>query len=373
MRKALSPAFTPRALRAQEPFIHRYVNLLVERLRETVLNNDKPDDEIDIGPWLNFATFDIFGDLGFGESFDCLENSRYHPWIAIVFNSVKAVAYVAAARYYPAIYNLLMKCIPASLKKMQQDHFQQIVDKVRRRMNYEVQRPDIMSYVIGSEGDGKGMSSDEIDITLMVLTTAGSETTATVLSGTMNYLVLNSDKLEMLSKEIRARFATESEMSLDALNELPYLNAVITEGLRLCTPVPWMLPRRVPPEGGTVCGVWLPGNTPVSIQAYALNRDGGYFHRPDSFHPERWLAESKDSAFGKDRRDGFQPFSIGPRSCIGQNLAWAEMRLILAKLVWNFDFEAAKDPGRRLDWEDLRTFLLVEKRAIYVRLRPRVV
>lgn len=58
---------------------------------------------------------------------------------------------------------------------------------------------------------------------------------------------------------------------------------------------------------------------------------------------------------------------MGPRSCLGQHLAWAEMRLILTKLLVNFDFEAVE--GKQLRWEELRTFLLVEKRPLEVRVR----
>ncbi|KAK3337577.1 cytochrome P450 [Cercophora scortea] len=373
IRKALAPGFTPRALKAQEPFIQRYVTLLADRLRETVLAEPTSRMEIDIGPWFNFTTFDIFGDLGFGESFDCLQNSRFHPWVALLFNSVKAAAFVSATRFYPAVEYMLMKCIPASLKKMQQDHFQQIVDKVHRRLNYEMDRPDIMSHVTG---EGDGLPIDEINVTFMGLTTAGSETTATVLSGTMNYLIQHPDKLQTLADEVRGRFksGSESEMTLDALRNLPYLNAVLSEGLRLCTPIPWVLPRLVPPGGAAVCGVSLPGGTPVSVQAYAMNRDPTYFHRADSFLPERWLAETtadaKSPLFG-DRREAMQAFSLGVRSCMGQHLAWAEMRLILARLLWNFDFEAPEDKGKWLKWEDLRTFLLVEKRPINVGMRLR--
>lgn len=75
VRRQLAPAFTTRALRDQEPILQRYTNLLVERLREMV------GTEVDIVPWFNFATFDVFSDLAFGESFDCLQNSRYHPWV----------------------------------------------------------------------------------------------------------------------------------------------------------------------------------------------------------------------------------------------------------------------------------------------------
>ncbi|KAF2203657.1 cytochrome P450 [Delitschia confertaspora ATCC 74209] len=372
IRKLLVPGFTPRALKAQEPFIQRYVNLLVERLREQVNEAKDGAAEIDIGPWFNFTTFDIFGDLGFGESFDCLQHSRFHPWVALLFNSVKAASFVISARYYPTINWLLNKCIPPSLKKMQRDHFQQIADKVERRLNWELERPDIMSNVIKEKANGEmSLPIGEINTTFMVLTTAGSETTATVLSGTLNYLVANPEKLAILVEEVR-RFGSLEEMTLEAIQDLPYLNSVLNEGLRLCPPIPWVLPRVVPAGGDTVCGVPLPGGTPVSIQAYTMYRDPAYFHASTSFHPERWLPAAKSdpkSPFFHDNRQAVQPFSVGPRNCLGQNLAWAEMRLILGKLLWTFDVEAVK--GKELKWEDLRTFLLVEKKPIDIRLRLR--
>ncbi|KAI1825512.1 cytochrome P450 [Xylaria intraflava] len=372
MRKALVPGFSPRALKAQEPILQHYVNLLVDRLSECA--GEKPNQlgvELDIAPWFNFTTFDIFGDLGFGESFDCLQNSRYHPWIALLFNSVKAASFVAATRFYPWVEFILMKCIPKSLKKMQRDHYEQIVQKVQRRLNLELERPDIMSHVIA--GNRKAaLSPGEINATFMVLTTAGSETTATVLSGTMNYLVQNPDKLAILSNEIRERFHTYEDIDLDSLRTLPYLNASISEGLRLCPPIPWVLPRKVPPNGDTVCQRWLPGGTSVSIQAYSMNHDPNYFHSPSAFLPHRWLPkeiENPASPFFNDKRDVFQPFSLGIRSCIGEQLAWAEMRLTLAKMIWTFDFSSVQ--GKALQWETLRTFLLVEKKPIMVRMSLR--
>ncbi|KAJ8124336.1 hypothetical protein O1611_g9303 [Lasiodiplodia mahajangana] len=369
MRKTLAPAFTLRALRAQEPILQQYVNLLVDKLTHLTNDTSSPGTvEFDIAPWFNYTTFDIFGDLGFGESFNCLQNSRYHPWIALLFNSVKAASFVAAARFYPLVEFLLLKIIPPSLKKMQRDHYQQIVDKVERRLNYELERPDIMSHVIATDYKD-GFSRDEINATFMVLTTAGSETTATVLGGTLNYLVSYPDKLIILSNEVRQKFLTFEDITLDALSSMPYLNAVINEGLRLCPPIPWVLPRKVPATGAMVCGSWLPGGTPVSIQAYTLNRDPTCFSSATSFLPERWLPDeisNPNSPFHHDKRDAFQPFSVGPRSCLGEHLARAELRLVLAKLLWKFDFTAAK--GTVLEWEQLRTFLLVEKKPIMVNM-----
>ncbi|KAF2682315.1 isotrichodermin C-15 hydroxylase [Lentithecium fluviatile CBS 122367] len=373
IRKTLAPGFTPRALKAQEPFIQKYVNLLVERIAERTEAAPGKGVELDICPWMNFAAFDIFGDLGFGESFTCLESSEYHPWIALLFNSVKAASFVAAARFYPLVEFILMKCIPPSLKKMQADHYQHIADRVDRRLNLEMSRPDLMSHVNQQRSGEKGLSADEISATFMVLTTAGSETTATTLCGAFNELIAHPEKLSRLTKEVRSAFQTREQITLEAVKNLPYLNAVIHESLRLCPAIPWVLSRLVPPGGDTVCGTWLPGGTPVSIQAYTLNRDPGYFHKPTSFAPERWLPDAStdsNSPYYHDDRQAIQPFSMGPRNCMGQHLAWAEMRLILSKLLFTFDMEAVK--GKEVRWEDLRTFVLVEKQPIIVRITPRV-
>lgn len=102
---------------------------------------------------------------------------------------------------------------------------------------------------------------------------------------------------------------------------------------------------------------------------YTLNRDPGCFHSSTSFLPERWLSneiQNPDSSFYYDKRDAFQPFSVGPRSCLGQHLARAELRLVLAKLIWKFDFAAVR--GKVLEWEQLRTFLLVEKKPVMVNM-----
>ncbi|VBB78439.1 Putative cytochrome P450 pisatin demethylase-like [Podospora comata] len=376
MRKALTPGFTTRALRSQEPIIQRYVNLLVERLSEMIDSPSSGEEEnkgvakaeVDISPWFNFVTFDIFGDLAFGESFHCLENNKYHPWVAILFHTPAMATKVAAARFYPWLEFVLFKLIPPSLRKMQQDHWGQVVERVARRMNYEVEREDIMSPIL--RGNTKNeMSLDDINGSFMALVIAGSETTATALTGMMNYLVQNPQYLRKVTDEVRGLGDDGREITLDSLRELKWLNAVLTEALRLCTPVPWILPRQVPDAGGVVAGVTLPGQTLVSIQAYAMQRDPKYWRSADEFLPERWLpdASKPESEFYTDKREAFQPFSMGPRICLGIHLAWAEMRLITTKLLRAFDFEAVD--GKRLEWESLKTFMLVERKPVVVRMR----
>ncbi|KAL4916361.1 cytochrome P450 [Aspergillus aurantiobrunneus] len=372
MRRILTPGFTQRALRAQEPFVQKYVNLLIAQLHDVVKDgrckttSKSGTAHVDMTPWLNYTTFDIFGDLGFGESFDCLQHSRYHSWIELLFSTVKVAVFAIAARYYPLIEFILLKCIPPSMRKLQENHYQQIVDKVQQRLSWELQRADVMSHIVDEDGETK-LPAGELYATFMILTTAGSETTATVLTGTFNYLVNSPACLKQLESEVRAAFSSLDDITLDAVRNLPYLNAVIQEGLRLCPPIPWILPRLVPEGGEVVCGTWLPGGTPVSMQAYTLHRDPTRFHQASTFHPERWLESSTSdpiSPFFNDQLHVVQSFSAGPRACLGERLAWAELRLILAKLLWAFDFAVVED--QRVRWEDLRTFLLVERRPLVV-------
>lgn len=96
------------------------------------------------------------------------------------------------------------------------------------------------------------------------------------------------------------------------------------------------------------------------------------FYDPDHFIPERWLPEAKNnpsSPFFSDNRDVLQPFSTGPRNCIGKNLAYAEMRVILARVLWNFDLQLCEES---LDWKDQETYALWNKRPLMCKLVRRV-
>ena len=354
IRKLLSHGFTEHALKTQEPIVQKYVDLLIERLCERAAAPEAVNGNgavLDIVPWLNYTTFDIFGDLGFGESFDCLQHSRYHPWIALLFNSVKAAAFVVAARFYPLIDFLLLRCIPKSIMKMQKDHYRQIVDKVQRRLNWEVERPDLMSYVI-KHNDEKGMTLGEIQATFMVLTTAGSETTATVLNGTLNYLTAHPDKLALLVKEVREKFVKKEEITLPALKNSSYLNAVISEGLRLCPPIPIMLPRIVPEGGDTVCGIWMPGGVShhsryhalilVQSDIFSLSRQVYLYiagHSSAIQQASTSLIPSYPSAGYPRHRKRHPPLSLMMRDMLYSHSAWAQ------EAVW-----ANIWPGQRCAW-----------------------
>jgi cytochrome P450 len=205
-------------------------------------------------------------------------------------------------------------------------------EKIHRRLKWAKTSPDFISYVLDPKNEER-MSLQEIETTFNILVIAGSETTASALAGTTGYLLKNPICLATLVQEIRSNFEEETDINLSSLGKLPYLSAVIEEGLRMAPPVPSGLPRVTPEEGGIVCGEWLPGGTNISFSQWSAYRSPGNFSQPNEFIPERWLQSNRASQFATDKRNTLQPFSFGPRNCIGKNLAYAELRLILSRMI----------------------------------------
>jgi cytochrome P450 len=168
------------------------------------------------------------------------------------------MALAAATRYYAGLESLLLQLVPASIRKMQSDHYATALDKIHRRIASATKREDFMSAMLENNPNFERMSLPEIESTMSLLLIAGSETTGTTLCGIMNCLVQNPDELRKLEQEVRGGCKREEDITLRTLQNLPFLNAVISEGLRLCNPVAGGILRIVPKGGATVCGYFLP-------------------------------------------------------------------------------------------------------------------
>jgi cytochrome P450 len=231
----MDPAFTEKSLRLQEPIVQENVELFIIQLAKLALK-DSDGAVVDIVQWFAFVAFDLVGDLGFGEPFGSLQAAKLHPWIALIFSSIRAATYGVSLNYYPGLSKLFSLAIPKSVMQEFEDHWQNAVDKISRRLDQEQERPDMISMIKRDDEGLKGITRPELDSTASLIIVAGSETTVSVLSGIVNYLVKSDDKLTALTNEIRSTFDRESDMTLSAVKELAYLNAVIQEGLRLCNP-----------------------------------------------------------------------------------------------------------------------------------------
>lgn len=137
-------------------------------------------------------------------------------------------------------------------------------EKIRRRLCPEVDRPDFLSGIL-RHNDEKGITVEKIVETSNIMLVAGRQTTALTLSGITSYLVKNSDVMAKLVEQVRHTFKTDSDIKPGQVSKLPYLNAVIQEGFRLCPPIPDGFRRGIPLGGDTVCGEWIPEGVSVCL------------------------------------------------------------------------------------------------------------
>ncbi|KAL9108200.1 MAG: hypothetical protein Q9187_008323, partial [Circinaria calcarea] len=313
MRRLLSHAFSEQALREQEPIIKQYIDLLMQKLHQQVAGPG--GGKVNVVEWFNFATFDIIGDLSFGQPFGSLESGDYHFWIASIFRGLKFSRVYRIGNSYPYLGLALNSFISlAPQMSGRAKHMQYSQDATNKRMARKTDRRDFMTYVL-RHNDEKGMTLDEIKKSFDVVLIAGSETTATMLSGTTYHLMNNKPALQRLAAEIRAAFNTEEDITILSTSKLHYLNAVIQEGLRIYPPVPTILPRYTLPEGDVINGHFIPGNTQVGVSHWASTHSLKNFRDPYKFVPERWL---DDPRYADDNKAALQPFSLGPRNCIGK-------------------------------------------------------
>ena len=266
MRRILAFAFSEKALREQEPILRDYVDLLIQKLRE----ESEGGKLVDIVNWYNYTTFDIIGDLCFGESFHNLDNKGEHPWISGVLKAVKMGMLHAQTRVIPSLGFVVKRAMPIYLKGARSRIFGFTQERVNRRLKQKMQRPDFMTYVLKNDGTEKGLSRPEIDTNFLMLTNAGSETTATTLSGCTYYLLRNPRVLRRLKEEIRGSLESE-KITVAIVNKLPYLTAVLTETLRIHAPAPISFPRFVNPGGATINGRWVPGGVSCYIDLSTVN------------------------------------------------------------------------------------------------------
>lgn len=138
---------------------------------------------------------------------------------------------------------------------------------------------------------------------------AGIDTTGDGLCFLMHELSL--PRSQHTQKRLQQELINNPRTPFD---QLPYLDAIVKEGLRCFPPIPMSFPRYVPVEGRAIGGVWVPGGTIVSAQPYTLHKNEDVFPRSLDFVPERWLSETGAS----EREEMHFAFSKGSRGCLGR-------------------------------------------------------
>jgi cytochrome P450 len=360
-RRLLSHAFSESALREQEPILQLYAHKLLDQLSFHCTTGP-----LDMVSWLTFASFDLIGHMSFGENFGCLDKGEYAPFVRAITAMASELTFNQMWKYW-GIMSIRQYFTPKELVGQRVKNIKIAMQTVQRRIENGSEHRDFLHYIL-SANDDKGMSPAEIHVNAFSLSIAGSESTATALSGAAFLMLTHPSVYQRLVHEVRSAHSGEGEITLASTHKLEYLDAVITETLRIYPPVAITLPRRVPTGGQTIKGQLVPAGMTVGVHHYSTYHHPDNFHQPNDFLPERWLPGTRDAPpFSNDNKDCMQPFSFGPRNCLGKNIARAEMRLLFAKLLFRFDWSI--EPGQER-WMQQQLQGFWQKKPLFCTLKP---
>ncbi|KAK0203125.1 cytochrome P450 monooxygenase [Desarmillaria ectypa] len=372
-RKIISHTFSQKSVLEFEPYVRSYVSQLLgqwDKLRDKALKGMSGKEGegwtgrdgklwLDCMPWVNYLTFDIISDLAFGAPFGMITAAKDFALVPkdqhAVMSSYGNVGakhatkeieviktfsgsspLVATAGPLPGWWRPLLKRTPWFWQAGKD--FDALVGMaimaVSKRLEVPTDRSDFLNKLqAGKDDDGNPMGPEELTAEALLLLIAGSDTTANSTCAIIYYLAHTPTVQEKLQKELDEYLDSDVATAAQVKN-LPYLQAIINEGLRLYSTVGVGLPRVVPKGGMMIFGNYFPAGTVISVPTYTIHRDPAVFGDDvDEFRPERWF--ERDSA---SMSKAFSPFSVGPRACIGRNLANLELQIIVASILKRFHF-----------------------------------
>ncbi|MCM5661881.1 cytochrome P450 [Galbibacter mesophilus] len=183
--------------------------------------------------------------------------------------------------------------------------------------------------------DGSHMSRQQLIDEVLILFTAGHETTANTLSFTLYLLAKNPGAQEKIYQEIK-ELDFHQENLYEIIGKLPFTKACLEESMRLFPPV--YIIDRVAKDDDEVANQEIKKDTLMLLSIFELHRNKDFWEQPDDFHPERFLKMDK-----KEYSEYYYPFGAGPRMCVGNNFAMFEMLLVLAEIFKKYTVSTEMD------------------------------
>ncbi|EON65612.1 hypothetical protein W97_04850 [Coniosporium apollinis CBS 100218] len=361
-RKHIMPAFSFRHIKDLYPLFWskaiEFNEVVAAAVRECTeeAGGEKPPRNsgvIEMKHYANKVTMDIIGVAGLGRNINSLHNpddELMRNFEEITAPTFEQVIYFAAyislptwlAENLPLRIARRRKITAANVRNIGRDFVKEKKELIRLQSD---DHKDILSVLIKSNDFSDDMLVDQA----LTFLAAGHETTSSAFTWTSYLLATHASIQNRLRDEIGAAIPSTTSPPPDlaaTLESLPLLNAVCNEVLRLYPTVPVTLRNTV--RTTSLCGVTVPAGTRVAIAPWAINRSP-HLWGPDSctFVPDRWI----DKATGQANNHGGatsnysnMTFLHGPRSCIGQSFAKAELRALVAAFVSAFEIEL-EDPS----------------------------
>ncbi|KAI1155446.1 cytochrome P450 [Nemania diffusa] len=353
LRKHSVPAFSFRHIKELYPMMWEKSVLMCDKLEKALEAGEGGDARItDISSWMSRVTLDIIGVAGVGREFGTLkevEDPLLDIYLKILQPTLENLIFATGAILFGVRFmSFLPWKIPGMFKDLTDELRDICMSIVQERkiaiFNSKDDHFDLLSLLIKSGN----FSDTQLRDQMLTFLAAGHETTSATL-GWSCYILAKDQKLQdTIREEVRQALpkgldVTKSTDLASILESLPYLNGLMNETLRLYPTVPMTM--RVAIRDTSLGGQVIPKGVAVVIPVWQMNRSPELWGPgADECRPERWITSGKPNSHGGANSNyDFLTFLSGPRSCIGQGFARAEMRCLLACMINAFSWELATD------------------------------
>lgn len=352
-RQPLNPFFSKAKVALRQDMMDRNTNKLCDRIQQFARANSM----FNLGAAITAFTRDVATEFILNKTYNSLDQEDFHWGMTTIGRSSGAIWRITKhARWF----GLAVMSIPKSLlAKIADDgtrsffHYMEEMDQDTERLMEAAAHGKEPRTIVHGIMDSDLPPSEKVFSRLTrevsTVTGAGFETSASVLRLIFFHVFSNAEILGRLRAELAGlpRQSASDIAELKDLEKLPYLTAVLMEGLRLSPGVATRL-ARISPDRDLSYKEWrIPAGTPVSMTVLLMHLDEKIYPDPLRFNPDRWM--DPDDRRRLERT--FAPFQKGTRSCLGLNLAWAEMYIVLSALVRRFDFEFVGAEARDFECE----------------------
>ncbi|KUL82310.1 hypothetical protein ZTR_09714 [Talaromyces verruculosus] len=337
MRRRIAKLYSLTNLLSYEGFVDQCTATLEDKFR-MYCTEQRP---IEMFAFLQYYAFDVIGSITAGHPFGLMQKECDN---GIITQIHRATFYSSFIGIVPDLHYWCQKAIEKLRPYGVNSSRAELVDFVdfhigqRRKGVTPNDKNDFLTKLLDLEEEGVNTHADT-QISCRSNIAAGSDTTAISMSAVLYHLIRNPDKMAKLREEIDKKSAAgelSDPITFGQSQEMPYLQAVIKEALRIHPAIAIVLPRCVPQGGAVISGKFLPANTEVGINAWVAHRNEKIFPESTAFKPERWLGQNRDVS----RMDSyFASFGFGSRTCIGRHISFLEMSKLIPQLIRNYDFE----------------------------------
>uniref|UniRef100_A0A8C7XW25 Cholesterol 24-hydroxylase n=1 Tax=Oryzias sinensis TaxID=183150 RepID=A0A8C7XW25_9TELE len=357
-RRIMDPAFSSLYLRGLMGTFNERAEKLMERLSEIADRNM----EANMLNLVNCVTLDVINKVAFGVELDLLNTTS--PFPKAIETCLKGMMYYVRDSFFEfkPKNRPFVKEVREACRLLRSTGAKWVNERKTAIQNGEEVPKDILTQIIKTSAAEEKMTEEDEEFMLDNFVTffiAGQETTANQLAFCIMELARHPEILEELRKEVEEVIGMKREINYEDLGKLVYLSQVLKETLRLYSTVPGT--SRELTEEITIDGFRIPVGTNLMFSSYVCGRMEKFFKDPLKFDPDRFHPDAPKPYYC------YYPFALGPRSCLGQNFAQMEAKVVMAKLIQRFSWELV--PGQ--SFEVLDTGTLRPKSGVVCSVRHR--